>query len=111
MNANHLSVKLEPVDATRGQLIEDFKVVVADAEALIKATAGQGGEAVAAMRAKAEASLATAKAKMNEAQTALVDRTKAAAKATDEYVHVHPWQAIGVVSVIGLMAGLLIARR
>mgnify|MGYP003481886279 CR=1 FL=1 len=47
MNA-HYSAE---ADATREQLINDFKVAVADAEALLKATAGQGGEAVAAVSA------------------------------------------------------------
>jgi ElaB/YqjD/DUF883 family membrane-anchored ribosome-binding protein len=111
MNAKALSAETDPADVTKEQLIQDFKVVVADAEALIKATAGQGGEAVAAMRAKAEASLATAKEKMNEAQAALLVRTKAAAKATDEYVHVHPWQAIGIGTAVGVVIGLLIGRR
>ncbi len=111
MNAKTLSAETDPADVTKEQLIQDFKVVVADAEALIKATAGQGGEAVAAMRAKAESSLATAKAKMSEAQTALLVRTKAAAKATDEYVHVHPWQAIGIGTAVGVVIGLLIGRR
>jgi ElaB/YqjD/DUF883 family membrane-anchored ribosome-binding protein len=111
MNANSLSVITDPADVTKEQLIQDFKVVIADAEALIRATAGQGGEAVAAMRAKAEASLAIAKAKMNDAQAALRVRTRAAAKATDEYVHVHPWQAIGAGTAVGLLVGLLIGRR
>ena len=111
MNTKSMSVDTDTNDLTKEQLIQDFKVVVADAEALIKATAGQGGEAVAAMRAKAEASLAAAKANMSEAQAALLVRTRAAAKATDEYVHVHPWQAIGVGTAVGLLVGLLIARR
>lgn len=98
-------------DVTKEQLIADLNVVVADAEALLKATAGQGGEAMAAVRAKAEASLAVAKAKLSAAQTALLAKTRAAAKATDEYVHVHPWQAIGVGTAVGVLVGLLIARR
>ena len=111
MNTKSLFGHTDPADVTKEQLIHDFKVVVADAEALIKATAGQGGDAVAAMRAKAEESLAVAKAKISEAQAELVVRTKAAARATDEYVHVHPWQAIGVGTAVGLLVGLLIARR
>lgn len=104
-------VETDPSEVTKEQLIHDFKVVVADAEALLKATAGQGGEAMAAARAKVEESLATAKAKMSEAQAALVIKTKAAAKATDEYVHVHPWQAIGIAASVGVVIGLLIGRR
>ncbi|MEQ1592548.1 MAG: DUF883 family protein [Thiobacillaceae bacterium] len=98
-------------DVTKEQLITDLNVVVADAEALLKATAGHGGEALAAVRAKAEASLAIAKEKLNEAQIALLAKTRAAAKATDEYVHVHPWQAIGAGTTLGLLIGLLISRR
>jgi ElaB/YqjD/DUF883 family membrane-anchored ribosome-binding protein len=109
MNTQNLSA--ETNDVTKEQLIHDFKVVVADAEALLKATAGQGGEAMTAVRARVEASLATAKEKMSDAQAALMVRTRAAAKATDEYVHVHPWQAIGVAASVGMVIGLLIGRR
>lgn len=100
-----------PSEVTKEQLIHDFKAVVADAEALLKATAGQSGEALAAARARAGESLAAAKAKMGEAEAALVGKTKAAAKATDEYVHVHPWQAIGIAASVGMVIGLLIGRR
>jgi ElaB/YqjD/DUF883 family membrane-anchored ribosome-binding protein len=107
MNA-HYSAE---ADATKEQLINDFKVVVADAEALLKATAGQGGEAVTAARVKAKASLAAAKAKMADAQAALLVRTRATARATDEYVHTHPWQSMGAAVGVGLVIGLLIGRR
>ena len=98
-------------NVSKEQLIADLNVVVADAEALVKATAGHGGEALAAVRAKAEESLAVAKAKLSEAQAALLAKTRAAARATDEYVHVHPWQAIGVGAAVGLLVGMLISRR
>jgi ElaB/YqjD/DUF883 family membrane-anchored ribosome-binding protein len=110
MNTNP-SFETDPSDVTKEQLIHDFKVVIADAEALLKATAGQGGEAAAEVRAKVEASLASAKSKMADAQAALLARTKAAAKATDVYVHTHPWQAIGIAASIGVVVGLLIGRR
>ena len=110
MNAQY-SAATDPSDVTKQQLINDLKVVAADAEALLKATAGQGGEVVAAARAKAEASLEEAKAKMADAQEALLARTKAAAKATDEYVHTHPWQSIGAAAGVGIVIGLLIGRR
>jgi ElaB/YqjD/DUF883 family membrane-anchored ribosome-binding protein len=111
MSTNTLSAQTDPSNVTKEQLIHDFKVVIEDAEALLKATAGQSGEALSAARTRAGESLATAKAKMHEAEAALVARTKAAAKATDEYVHMHPWQAIGVAAGLGLVIGVLIGRR
>ncbi len=93
------------------QLIADFQVVVDDAEALLKATAGQGGEKLTEIRTKAEESLKLAKARMMEAQEALVARTKAVAKATDTYVHENPWKAICAAAGVGVVTGLLIGRR
>jgi len=111
VNINSLLADTDPSEVTKEQLINDFKIVVSDAEALLKATAGQGGEAMAAVRARVEESLAAAKEKMSDAQAAMLARTKAAAKATDEYVHVHPWKAVGVAAGVGLVVGLLIGRR
>lgn len=111
MSTKNLSAETDPADVTKDQLIRDFKVVVADAEALLKATAGQGGEAMASTRAKVLESLEAAKAKMHDAEQALLVKTKAAAKATDEYVHGHPWQAIGIAASVGVVIGLLIGRR
>lgn len=98
-------------DVTKEQLIADFKTVVSDAEALIKATANQGGEALATVRAKAEASLAKAKAQMADAEAAVLVRAKAAAKATDVYVHENPWKAIGVSAGLALLVGFIMGRR
>lgn len=111
MSARNQSAETGPSGVTKEQLIRDFKVVVADAEALLKATSGQSGEAMAEIRSKVSESLAAAKAKFSDAEAALVAKTKAAAKATDEYVHVHPWQAIGIAASVGVVIGLLIGRR
>jgi len=111
MNTQNLSAGTDPSEVTKEQLVNDFKVVIADAEALLKATAGQGGEALAAVRARTQESLAAAKARMHDAQEALMVRTRAAAKATDVYVHENPWKAIGAAAGVGLVIGMLIGRR
>lgn len=96
---------------TKEKLMEDLRVVVADAEELLKATAGQAGEKIAVARAKAEESLKVARERLIEAQAAVVARTRAAARATDEYVHENPWKAVGVAAGLGFIIGLLINRR
>lgn len=106
-----MSKNIQNTTVTKEQLINDFKVVIADAEALIKATANQGGEAVSNLRAKAEESLAVAKEKLADAQDALIEKGRIAAKATDDYVHEKPWNAVGIAAGVGLLVGLLIGRR
>lgn len=98
-------------EVSKEQLISDFKVVVSDAEALLKATADHGGEKVAELRAKTEESLKAMRVKIGDAQMALVDKTKEAAKATDHYVHENPWKSIGVAAGVGLAIGILFGRR
>ena len=105
------SAKIMTTDVNKEKLVADLKVVVADAEELLRATASQAGEKVSAARERIQASLATAKVKLNDAERALLDKTKEAAKATDEYVRENPWQAVGVAALAGLVLGVLISRR
>jgi ElaB/YqjD/DUF883 family membrane-anchored ribosome-binding protein len=96
---------------TREKLVGDLKAVVNDAEELLKATAHQTGDKIASVRAKAEESLKTAKARIAEEGKEVMDKAKSAAKSTDEFVKANPWQAVGVGAVAGFLLGLLISRR
>jgi ElaB/YqjD/DUF883 family membrane-anchored ribosome-binding protein len=98
-------------DVSKDKLVADMKVVIADAEDLLRATASAAGEKAAAARARMEDSLRTARVKVAEAQEAVVDRAKAAARATDDYVHANPWRAVGIAAGVGLVIGMLISRR
>jgi ElaB/YqjD/DUF883 family membrane-anchored ribosome-binding protein len=93
------------------RLIKDFKAVMHDAEELLKATASQTGDKIGAVRARAEESLQEARRKLDEVESDLVDRTKAAAKATDELVHENPWQAVAIATAVGFLLGMLTGRR
>lgn len=97
-------------DSSKEKLARDMRAVVADAEELLRATADQAGEKAAALRERAKANLAVARARLEEAEHAVVERTKVAAKATDEYVHEHPWQAVGIAAGVGVLLGMLISR-
>lgn len=95
---------------SKDKLVQDLKVVIADAEELLRATASQAGEKAVIAREKIQDSLHKAKIKLAEAEEVVVDKTKQAARATDEYVHEHPWKAVGAAAGIGLIIGLLIRR-
>jgi ElaB/YqjD/DUF883 family membrane-anchored ribosome-binding protein len=96
---------------SKEKLAQDMKLVIADAEELLRATASQAGEKVSAAREKIQDSLRNAKVKLAEVEDVLLDKGKQAARATDEYVHDHPWKAVGIAAGIGLIVGMLISRR
>ncbi|MDD5295828.1 MAG: DUF883 family protein [Rhodocyclaceae bacterium] len=100
---------------TKDKLLADFRVVVADAEELLKATAAEAGDKVSTkvveLRTRLEDHLAVAKVKLADAQALATEKTKAVADATDGYVRDNPWRAVGVAAGVGLIIGLLIGRR
>lgn len=95
----------------RDRLVADFKRVVRDAEALLRATADQTGEAVDDVRMRTEETLRAARHRLDELEGDILHRTRAAARATDDLVHEKPWQAVGVAAGIGFLLGMLTGRH
>ena len=97
--------------AQTDKLMADLRLVVSDAEELLRSTAGQAGEGAAELRDRVQASLSRARAGLADAQDAAITRAKAAGRAADDYVHDNPWRSIGIAAGFGLVVGLLIGRR
>jgi ElaB/YqjD/DUF883 family membrane-anchored ribosome-binding protein len=100
-----------PNEVTTDQLLADLKTVMNDAEALLRATSTQTGEKIQEVRARAEESLRQAKARLSSIEDEALRRAREVADATDEYVRENPWQSVGIAAGVGLLLGLLLARR
>jgi ElaB/YqjD/DUF883 family membrane-anchored ribosome-binding protein len=96
---------------TTARLKADMAAVVRDAEALIKASADQGGEKMTEARARIRESLEAAKARMLDAERATLQYGEDTLHATEDYARRNPWQAMGVAAGVGLVIGVLLARR
>jgi ElaB/YqjD/DUF883 family membrane-anchored ribosome-binding protein len=96
---------------TKNKMVDDFKLIVNDADDLLQATAKVSGEGFNLTRAKFAEKLKTAKASLADAEQVVVDKTKQAATATDDYVRDSPWTAVGIAAGVGLLIGFLAARR
>jgi ElaB/YqjD/DUF883 family membrane-anchored ribosome-binding protein len=105
------SISQEEKPVVAEQLIGEFKSLMADAEALIKATEDHPGEAISSIRNKALETLAGAKESLTLAEGKLLDKAKLAAEGADDFVHRNPWEAVGVAAGLGLLIGLFIGRR
>jgi ElaB/YqjD/DUF883 family membrane-anchored ribosome-binding protein len=88
------------MDVTTDKLVQDLKTVVGDAEDLLKATANQGGEQIARIRARAEESVRQARARIQDAGGDF-----------DAQVRENPWTAIGIAAGVGLVLGILLGRK
>lgn len=95
----------------RDKLVADARVVLDDVESLLKQAATASGQQAQELREKAADALARARVKLQDAQIAVSENAKAAARATDDWVHAHPWGAIGVAAGVGFLVGLLVARH
>jgi ElaB/YqjD/DUF883 family membrane-anchored ribosome-binding protein len=100
---------MEPV--TKERLMADVNTVLVDAEDLLRQAAAASGEQAAELRRKAQTAIASAKHRLVDAEHKVVEQAKTAARATDGWVHDHPWTAVGVAAGIGVLVGLVINRR
>lgn len=102
-------------EAIKQKLLADFNAVMSEADQLLKLVTDEGGDKANALRTKLERNLNAAKERLRSLEDAVMEKTKATARATDEYVHENPWQTVGIAAglsaVLGVVIGLLLCRR
>ncbi|MBP6707373.1 MAG: DUF883 domain-containing protein, partial [Achromobacter sp.] len=86
-------------DAAKERLIDSVKTSLNDAESLLREAASSTGDKANELRDRALTSLKRTREALYEAQDAVLERGRKAARATDDYVHDNPWQAIGIAGV------------
>ena len=89
----------------------DVNKAIAGAEDMLTQAANATGEKAAELRGRALEQLKALQARLKDVQSTAVEKGKAAAYATDDYVHENPWRSIVAAASIGVVVGLLIARR
>ncbi|ANI99610.1 hypothetical protein A8O14_05660 [Polynucleobacter wuianus] len=101
----------DALSSSADQLIGEFKSLMADAEALIKATEDHPSETINAIRIKALETMTGAKESLSNLEGTLTEKAKVVAEGADDFVHRNPWEAVGVAAGLGLLIGLFIRRR
>src|SRR4051812_32166937 len=95
----------------RERVMADLKSLVRDSEDLLKATAGDVSEKAKEARTRVAAALERAKVSCDDLQEQTIASAKAAAKKADTMIRTHPYESIGVALGIGLLIGVLVARK
>ena len=101
MNASNLS------DTAQSEVDK----AISGAEDMLSQAASATGEKAAELRDRALQQLKALRARLGDAQDVALKKGKAAAIATDDYVHDNPWRSILAAASVGVVIGLLIARR
>ena len=99
------------MELSRESLLDDFSTMLTEAEDLLRRAGNETGERAKDLRAQVEAKLLAAKLRLQEMEGEAIDRAKAAARVTDDYVYDNPWRAIGAAVAAGFLIGLLVNRR
>ncbi|MBC7413800.1 MAG: DUF883 domain-containing protein [Herminiimonas sp.] len=89
----------------------DMKTLVKDAQDLFREATSATGEKAELLRTQGLNLLDTALVKAQEVQTAAIQTGKEVAESTDTYVQENPWKAVAISAGVGVLIGMLIARK
>jgi len=95
------------ISEANGRLAADVRLLVRDSEELLKATAGEAGEKIKEVRNRLSKAVESAKATCEKIGDTAVEQAKAA----DEVIRDHPYESIGIALGVGVLIGILVARR
>ncbi len=95
----------------REKLLDDFHAVISDTEELMKSVSNESGGKTQALRARIEENLKQARGYLHDFEDTVVDKSRIAARKTDEYVHENAWSTVGIAVGIGILIGLLMRNR
>jgi ElaB/YqjD/DUF883 family membrane-anchored ribosome-binding protein len=94
------------MQASADKLVRDVRVVVEDAEELIKATSGDIEEKTREARAKLAGALVVAKETLSCAEQTASEGLRM----TSAWIRGYPYAAVGVAFGAGILAGILLTR-
>ncbi|HUJ09200.1 MAG TPA: DUF883 family protein [Verrucomicrobiae bacterium] len=94
-------------EVNREKLARDLRVLIRDAEALLKDGATEAGGRLEDLKTRLQASLS----QMKETYQRIEEKAVAGAKVTDKTIREHPYESIGVAFGIGLLIGVLVTRK
>jgi ElaB/YqjD/DUF883 family membrane-anchored ribosome-binding protein len=95
---------------SKEKLVKDFQSVISDTEELMKFVTNESGGRAQALRDKIGQNLKAAQEYLQDIEETVVDKSRTAARVTDEYVHENAWRTVGLAIAVGILVGFLLNR-
>lgn len=98
-------------DMTREQLKADLKKLADTLDELVQHSGTASKAELESLKTRAEAALTDARGRLEASGEQMLSKTKDAAQCCDKLVRDNPWAGIGIGAAVGMVVGLLLARR
>jgi ElaB/YqjD/DUF883 family membrane-anchored ribosome-binding protein len=96
--------------SVRDRLLSDLKLIIKDAEGLLR-NSSQTGDSYQAVLGHLASTLGMAKDSLSGMEQQLMESGREAVAQAENYVKQNPWQAIGMGAAAGLLIGLMLGRK
>lgn len=95
----------------RDKLMDELKNAIGEAETWLKDAASQESIMPSETRSRFDDTLQTARIDLRKLEESAIAYGRDAAKTADAYVHDNPWRSVTLGATLGVIVGLLIARK
>nr|WP_314264331.1 YqjD family protein [uncultured Moellerella sp.] len=93
------------------ELRAELKSLADSLEAILNDTGSKSKEEIENIKSKAESALFSSRQKLSMAGEKITAQTKEMAGKADHYVRENPWAGIGIGATVGVVLGILLAKR
>ncbi|MBG6244627.1 hypothetical protein CS369_07310 [Candidatus Symbiopectobacterium sp. 'North America'] len=92
-------------------LLNELKSLADTLEEVLNSSSDKSKAELEKLRSKAESALKDTCSRLSETGERIVNQTKEAADYADDYVRHNPWTGVGIGAAVGVVLGILLARR
>ena len=96
---------------TNEELRAELKSLADTLESVLNTAESKSKEEVDSLKKKAQAALENSRTRLAEGKEQVVQQTKEIAGKADNYVRENPWTVGGIGAAVGVVLGVLLARR
>jgi len=111
METHFPEMENNPGRAARERVMADLQTLATDAEALLRATAGDASAKTTEARTRLNTTVEKVRATCAEWQERGVESARAAAQKADDTIRAHPYESIAVAFGVGVLLGVVMQRK
>ncbi|NDL65274.1 stress response protein ElaB [Acerihabitans arboris] len=101
----------DPIQPHETHVDDDVQLLSETLEEVLAYSGDKADQKYVELKTRAEAALEDVKNRISQASDNYYYRAKQAVYLADDYVQENPWHGVGIGASVGLVVGLLLARR